>query len=133
MMYKYLCISIYWLNLDSFFFFSLYSPILFCEKCAVINNLTDSVHWFIYGGIHCCKSVQVRKKIVFRQTLVVHMLCDKWFHIVQEATRDAREKYNANIYAVVSDNVSSMICMGKWLINGTWLEIAIVATFWQRI
>ena len=31
------------------------------------------------------------------------------------AVKDAEEIYNANIYALVSDNVSSMICMGKMI------------------
>lgn len=33
--------------------------------------------------------------------------------IVEEAMTIAKEKYNINIYAVASDNASSMILMGK--------------------
>lgn len=33
--------------------------------------------------------------------------------VVEEACIEAKEKYKTDIYAVVSDNVSTMICMGK--------------------
>ena len=35
--------------------------------------------------------------------------------VTQEAEKEAKEKYNTDIYAVVSDNVSTMIIMGKMI------------------
>ena len=35
--------------------------------------------------------------------------------VIEKATVDGKEKYNTNIFAVVSDNVSSMLCMGKMI------------------
>ena len=35
--------------------------------------------------------------------------------VVEKATVDIKEKYNTNVFAVVSDNVSSMLCMGKMI------------------
>ena len=35
--------------------------------------------------------------------------------VVEKATVDAKEKYNTNGFAVVSDNVSSLLCMGNMI------------------